>query len=69
MSYQLKVKPLAEEEIRQAADWYELEKTGLGDDFIIALDRQFTMLRGQPFLYAVRLCFAITIRQLWPYRM
>jgi plasmid stabilization system protein ParE len=54
MNYQLKIKPLAEEDIQRAVDWYDLEQPDLADAFVIALDQQFSLLRRHPFLYAVR---------------
>ena len=44
MNYQLRIKPLAEEDIQSAVDWYDIEQPGLGDGFIIALDQQFNLL-------------------------
>jgi plasmid stabilization system protein ParE len=50
----LRIKPLAEEDIQRAVDWYDLEQPGLSDEFIVALDQQFNLLCRHPFLFAVR---------------
>lgn len=35
-----------------AANWYEQQRSGLGDDFCDEVERAFTLIRHDPFRYA-----------------
>jgi plasmid stabilization system protein ParE len=54
MSYRLIIIPQAEEDIKQAAFWYQMEKEGLGSDFLAALSEQLQLIEQHPYQYAVR---------------
>lgn len=38
MSYELTIKPEAERDIQEAAQYYQLQQPGLGLDFLLAVD-------------------------------
>ena len=48
MAYKIEVRPLATIEIIEAYDWYELQKEGLGLDFLNELDNFFDSLLRNP---------------------
>jgi plasmid stabilization system protein ParE len=54
MSYRLIIKPQAEEDIKQAVFWYQMEKEGLGSDFLAALSDQLQLIEQHPYQYALR---------------
>ena len=54
MSYRLIILPLAEEDIRDAAFWYNTEKEGLGKDFLVALSEKLLLIEQNPHQYPVR---------------
>ena len=54
MKYRLIVKPPAEVDIIEAAQWYESKKIGLGEQFIKAVDDKLLLIEDNPNLYQVR---------------
>ena len=52
MAYNLQIRPLATIEIIEAYDWYELQKEGLGFDFLDELETFYTSLIQNPFTYS-----------------
>lgn len=48
MSHALRILPEAEAEILRAANWYESRRTGLGVDFIAAIDHALTRIAKHP---------------------
>ncbi len=54
MSYRLIIPPLAEEDIRDAAFWYNTEREGLGQDFLVALSEKLLLVEQNPHQYLVR---------------
>jgi toxin ParE1/3/4 len=48
MDYKLEFRPLATIETLEAYDWYELQKEGLGSDFLEELDRFVQQLLINP---------------------
>lgn len=54
MSYRLIIIPQAEEDIKQAAFWYQTEKEGLGSDFLAILSHQLQLIEKHPYQYAIR---------------
>lgn len=48
MFYNLEVRPLAAIEIIEAYDWYELQKTGLGWEFLNELETFYRTLYDNP---------------------
>ena len=57
----LRVLPEAEEELAQAAEWYEAKRIGLGVELVAIVDRAFNEVQDAPLLYALW-------RTDWPYR-
>ncbi len=54
MSYRLIVVPLAEEKIRNAAFWYNTEKKGLRQDFLVALSEKLLLIEQHPEQFPIR---------------
>ena len=42
----------ARAELIDAADWYQSKRPGLGDEFIVEIERCVTLIAAQPQLYA-----------------
>jgi toxin ParE1/3/4 len=60
MEYKLEFRPLATIETLEAYDWYELQKEGLGSDFLEELDHFIKQLLLNPHTYSF---YEGTIRQ------
>lgn len=54
MSFIIAFKEQAREDIANAAFWYETQKSGLGDQFLIELNELVNRLRVNPHLYQAR---------------
>ncbi|TDW95943.1 type II toxin-antitoxin system RelE/ParE family toxin [Dinghuibacter silviterrae] len=52
MHFKLEIRPLAAIEIWEAFDWYELQRDGLGAEFIDELDAFYTSLLRNPTSYS-----------------
>jgi hypothetical protein len=52
MSYAIEIRPLASVEIIEAYDWYELQREGLGSEFLEELERFYTTLHRNPETYS-----------------
>ena len=50
MAYSLKFASRALREIGEAQEWYEMQSTGLGDEFIAAMELQLKRLEQAPLL-------------------
>ena len=55
MSLPLFLRPEAEADLRAARDWYDQQRTGLGDRLVEAADELFDRIQAMPESYAVRL--------------
>jgi plasmid stabilization system protein ParE len=53
MSHRLIVRPLAEGDLADAADWYENEQSGLAARFLHEVDRTFSTIRDRPLQFPV----------------
>ena len=51
MDYNLSIRPEAEEDIREAYSYYQQCQKGLGDDFIISLEKALNKISSDPKLY------------------
>ena len=51
MTLQLRIRPEAERDLREAATWYEQQRMGLGSEFLDAVQSTFGNISGQPALY------------------
>ena len=51
MDYKLEIRPLATIEIIEAHDWYELQREGLGLEFLDELEQFFKSLLRNPHSY------------------
>lgn len=51
MAYRLEIRSLARMEIWEAFDWYELQRLGLGDEFLDELEIFYTRLLRNPTSY------------------
>lgn len=52
MKYELLVRPEAEEDIRQAYVWYEDQRTGLGNDFLLCIETALSQIQHNPLQYS-----------------
>ena len=53
MSLPIVLRPAAQTEADEAARWYEGQRAGLGDDFVIELQRIIDVIASQPNRYPV----------------
>ncbi len=53
MTHQVRVRPEAEEDLEEAAAWYEQQRLGLGNDFLDEVLRTFSKISAQPAAYPV----------------
>jgi toxin ParE1/3/4 len=51
MAYKIEIRPLATIEIIEAYDWYELQREGLGIEFLMELEIFYTTLQRNPDTY------------------
>ena len=51
MSYRLEFLDIAEDEINDAVDWYNAQKTNLGAEFVLVLDNLFEYLVETPQIF------------------
>lgn len=60
--------PEAREEYIEAATWYEQQRTGLGDEFIAAVEAGIAVMLGNPQRFQpVKGCFSIFRLKRFPY--
>lgn len=52
MDYNLEIRPLASLEMIEAYDWYELQREGLGQEFLDELERFYYNLLRNPHSYS-----------------
>ena len=52
MAYKFEIRPLATIEIFEAYDWYELQREGLGIEFLMELEIFYTTLQRNPDTYS-----------------
>jgi hypothetical protein len=66
--YQLVIKPRAIEMAKEAYDWYEEHQEGLGDSFLLELERCYDKIESLPALYAkINKNFRQIILRTFPY--
>ena len=53
MKYNLVVTHQAQNDILQAADWYEEQKRGLGELYMLSIDKCIKLILKNPFAFAV----------------
>ncbi|MCX7046439.1 MAG: type II toxin-antitoxin system RelE/ParE family toxin [Candidatus Sumerlaeota bacterium] len=51
MTYSLIIRPDAEKDLHEAYEWYELQRSGLGDEFILNVEAGFEAICRNPFLF------------------
>jgi toxin ParE1/3/4 len=51
MSKKVIIRPEAEQDLAQAYQWYESQRTGLGDDFLLCVEGGLARLSRNPELY------------------
>ena len=52
MAYKIEIRPLATIEIFEAYDWYELQREGLGMEFLVELEIFYATLQRNPDTYS-----------------
>ena len=53
MSYSLVIKPEVEADLHHAMEWYEEQRTGLGEEFVLEVEATLDRIIENPMLYAV----------------
>ncbi|SRR5690606_33397299 len=53
MNYRIEILSIAEEEIDDAVDWYDAEKTNLSAEFVLALDNVLQYIAEKPKLFPI----------------
>jgi toxin ParE1/3/4 len=53
VKWRLVIRPLAETDLREAKDWYESQRAGLGDEFIAEIEAALRALVRDPQRYTV----------------
>ena len=54
MQYNISLSLEAEEDILIAYQWYEQQRKGLGDEFIVSLENSFSSIQSGPEVYSFR---------------
>ncbi len=54
MALWLVIRPLAEADLKEAVDWYNLQTPNLGDKFILLVDRKLKEIAHNPTHYQIR---------------
>jgi len=60
MNWKVVARPQAEDDVIQAADWYETQRAGLGGEFIEELIAVFDALEMNPLLNCLPQCSELT---------
>lgn len=63
--YKLIFKPLAEIDIAEAAIWYNFQREGLGEEFLLALEAKFNEIQRNPYQFSI---LYKTVRRAFPNR-
>lgn len=50
LNYGLDFSPEAEEDLRSSFSWYESQRTGLGEEFLLCVEAALALVRDNPFL-------------------
>jgi hypothetical protein len=53
MIYDLIIRPQAEDDLAQACDWYERQRSGLGGDFILSFEAAIAEIRRRPASFSI----------------
>lgn len=70
MEYKLIVRPLAEQDLKEAIEWYNLQLEGLGNKFVHYVDRKLAEIVLNPLQYQVRYKnFRTTLLEKFPYNI
>jgi toxin ParE1/3/4 len=48
VKYSVSIRPRAEADLREAHQWYEVQRPGLGSDFLDEIKRAMTLLEEEP---------------------
>ena len=51
MTFLVRIRPLAQRDVRRAFSWYERQQPGLGRDFVEELDVVYERLADSPYAY------------------
>jgi len=54
MAFDLLVRPEAEQDLTEAFEWYEKQRTGLGHDFFLHVQAGLRFLEGTPLVFPER---------------
>ena len=53
MSWLVYIRPKAEADVREARDWYQRQRAGLGDEFLLAVADAMVRLEESPVRFPV----------------
>ena len=53
MNYKAHIRPVAETDIEEAANWYEMQRKGLGDEFLREVLDEIKTISDNPYMYAI----------------
>lgn len=53
MTFRVRIRSRARDDMRDAHDWYEQQSPRLGDDFVRELDNVFARLETDPLIYQI----------------
>ena len=51
--FRLELKPLAEIDVAEAAIWYNIQREGLGEEFLLALEAKFNEIQRNPYQFKI----------------
>ena len=54
MNYRLIIRKRAENHITTAFDWYQEQRTGLGNEFLLSIESTLLLIERSPLLFQVR---------------
>ena len=54
MNYNLVIRKKAESQITDSFDWYEKQRGGLGENFLLCIDAALMTITNNPLLYQIR---------------
>ena len=53
MSFQLVLRPAAKADLSESFTWYEAQRRGLGDEFLVAVERKLAQIESNPMQFPV----------------
>lgn len=54
MAFNMLIRPRAESQLREAYDWYESKRYGLGSEFLLSVEATFSLISKEPAMFTKR---------------